>query len=64
MKKNSVAHPPGLQQVSLALQAVLYVDQAQQIFLGGTTRWQRWREITSDGQKKRQIIKVSLFVEE
>lgn len=33
-------------------------------FPGGTTRWQRWREITQWWAKKGHIIKVSLFVQE
>lgn len=48
-----VAHPSGLQQVSLALDAVLYVDQTQQILLVGQQDGRDGGRLPSDGPKKR-----------
>lgn len=50
-KIESVAYPSRLQQVPLALHAVLYVDQTQQIFLEGQDGRDGER-LPSDGQKK------------
>lgn len=53
------AHPAGLQEVPLALHAVLYVDQTQQVLLREQREHRDGGRLTSDGRRRRRRMKLS-----
>lgn len=56
------AHPSRLQEVPLALHAVLYVDQTQQVLLKGAERWREIIQWWTEEKTEDETVPVCLWM--